>query len=1751
MLEKGLLYFFPCGIVRAGADRVMAEKKWLTNVARCSIPEVISGIWQHLEFDIDLDTYYSTNQSSFGAFKESDPQSNDRKIIFQLYWRLLERIKEEAIKKLSALQKKNKGKNNDDGDDMDNANSKPIQLSSADGIDDDDSIDGSGSDGSDGEDITGGGDDMSDEAEESEEEGKKKKQKGKKKKQIKKKKKTQDSDEEEEYDNEKKFDVYIETKVGTDYDGKGEPKTITGYRFFAVVFDKSLDANKIFADLVTSIISYNKSMIYGRRNRSDDGSNETNSNSNSNDKKEYGRPGMTEQWGLWQTISSRSMLAGLADLYAGVKRAIENLDDVERKALNDNKNPLHATEVFNFGWALHITMKGARPTHKRQTVDNWKGYFRKGKYDGLYELRFPLRKMVYKMQWGDVSPHVIHSKYIPHMDRFSIKVCVSMLSALLEDTKIFAHDDDDDEKDKEAEKSELMEKKITDEKAESDHLKMNAAFQYHTKTVRTIQGYKPFDKKDLATVRWSIVDEILGLKSLRDTIVSCYGPIYVYSKKNMSKIRELNARRNDLPFLKNLNNSVRVTRVMYLLNQQQVFGNYIINCTTGKSAVSPCAKKLLEYAQTHNLYENDFEPEEKYDPTLSTFSDWDAKFYRHLEKTYKLIASFPTASLAYKNSLDAYALHLDRVHNHMITYSKGGSTGKSFAWRLVVKWRIPGTVNWLTYETGRSRATDEEDCNDEIVIFDEFEQAMVDKTGGGNNDKERTFKQLLATNKVCAKVLVIDPTTGKRSTKITYSECITVFFGSTNVSFDLISEAMQRRFQLIVIDEQPHKKRSILEEETTGKASGESTKDVYVANMNKKFHLIQVLVFHVEKLIYLGGLKEVSMDVGNIVILYLSNELMIGGYSEPNPTMYERVMTTARCNSILDAVNKLFFYKGAKYSKKFIDINYLKDLDPLLYCTTEHIMGAISETIDVIIDPLEFMIKQSLRIIHKEAEANEQKYKVVVKSNGEKKVFVTLANTLRFACKGKKTTLAVLISSIIINRFENAKLRPSIEAITQRLDGWTKRQFRAYKYEFARNKKGMLEKPERVYVDIPYTREFKNIAGWDHDYKAYFVDYEFLFPGMGKVLDEKLAEIGKKSSLSDRSFYNHLSITNLEEVINSSIDINSCDAFEQYGVPLPTDGNEPISRDIFARSHTKDEQMELVQLTDEEIKDKSKIEEIHKYMLNHPRYNEIYLDMIRSKRIKTNSNSNNSSTYLLDYHDKYSKLDADMSPDEVVESIFKDILSKRYQLDCRICTTSYIDHPSVRRVLEVEHAKENAEFLLIPVVNSIRDIDKKLLKNIGNYVDPLNEMNIWMLDCDLDTYGFRQRKKAIFWTSDPIDPKVLTDNPMETLLAEEDEPKEDQDGDMLGILNLQENSRDALCISKDSKLLPTGEGQEDGSDMAEDVYEDMVLGENSPRNDPSNIFALSEDEESSDDEGVSQFDRGGLLPGNEDDDYDMDVGYLQGVGLDKLYSDSAKSFGELTERGIKKIYKRLDTFNSDRIFDDVDFDPRLYVISIDENGEPLYHWDIIARDNGGVHVDVFLKDEKRKKKKKTKKHQEQNDEDEKTDWVYVPKDHPISIDDKCAVLKHNVRIYKQIFAHPRVMKDFENRKYYTENIGNSYPKDFLTKTPTTRKDRWMGIKEISKSQDKVKDQMLEDNDIFSFGYKIVMDEQGHKKILENDKIPERLVYNSYSPNKKRSMPGKSNSHCIYSHAYSRRGSYQTQEKGEEEQERKSLSSLWR
>lgn len=1606
------------------------EKKWITNATSCSIPHSIKGVRQYLVMHLDLPTYYGNEPSTFGRLSSNRPNNDDRSVFLHLYWKLLERIKEESVAKLLALQKKNKGAHDGGDGKSDNKHLRPIQMGDG---EDEKMVPIAASDENKDGDSSG---DEAQEVSESEAEKVQLKEDGSKKRG----KGLQLSDSENEDNDEeilldqisnKMMELYIETVPTITYSGIGSPDDISGYRFWSLIFHPQIDANKIFAEMIKKITELNNFLVsggQGKKNRDDNAK-----SSESSPRKFNGRGGMTIQpWEEWKKISTRAQLAAYCDQYKGYQDATANAERNNIVSMEDPSSLISATGMWSYGWAMNNT---SLSTYRRQGIENFDWYIRTNEYDNTSEIRFPMRKLVYKVQMDDISPYVLHTKYLLHTDKQSVSIYIKVLPALLEDPKIFADqlDEKDEVRDEETKKEELSEenRKLKEEKARLDNLR-NTILRKYTNSNVNVKESRKFDAKDLLACKWSIIDQIFGASAtLTDTLTSCYAPLYGESKRNLNKLRVLHTKRASLEFFKKLKNPTRVSRILYMLNQINMLSKYITSCRSDKANLSPSAKAIFNYIETTNLYENNNLPEEKFDLSLTSFATSECRFYQNLEKTYKLINSFPCASLAYKNSLDAYTMHFDRIHNHMITYSESGNTGKSFIWRLLYKhWRIPNTINWLTYESAKARATENHNMNDEVVVFDEIEQALLDKNGGGGNDKERTFKQLLANNKVSAKILTIDQETGKRETKITFSECITLFFGSMNVPFDQMSESMSRRFHQITMSEVPYEDCSILEIETIAQVTDNSGFQVYVGAENRKHHLIQAMTCEIEKMIYVGILSEVSMEVGSVIMLCLSNELMTRGYTEPNPTMYERIITSARFNVIHDAIKRKFFNKGAQYQGKPIEVNQFRDLDPLLYCCCQHIICAIGESIDLVMDPIEHYMKIALRSIHMYNEDGGGKFKKKKFVVGNETIEATDATYLRFGLKYNKKNISTWICQQIALMPE-AEIKPSPAAIEQRLTKWTKRNIRTYDYEFIRGKDGTVtphkEQDNSVKDDSKIhitssTKQTKQVAYWD-EARAYYIHYEFIFPGLSKEYEHQ---------------------------------INM--------------GNE---------------------------------------QLEHPRHHIRYIEGRKNalRQMKPGPEASKLQS-LLAAQDLYARLDSESSPEDVVESILKDILSKKFQLPGRYVFTSERKQHSIRKIIEIPPPSTDARAQLLPVVKAINEINAKILTGVSNYLEDFSKKSFWFLDCDYDSYGMYQRTKLIYITPDPIDPIILKDNSVEDLFKnKKNEKKKKLDSGDSNIISMD--------ISKDSLLFPGGDQSEEEEEEEENILndgsEEVNATDEEPEENPEDKAmkdfersmrmrfkgsSIYEDENMQDETNVVDDDTNAnsaaMIPGDEDRDYDGRFGYYMGIRLDKLYVDDSKTMDKLTENSIRELYIKFDSFDENSVFRDVDFDPQRFIVSTTEDElDPTYHWDCLAKE-GGISVGDWLR----------LRSDPLFDAAKTFTFVFIPEFYQCDEELRSEVLKFNIRTYKMIYTHPYIWDDLENKKYYShlKETSGCYPSLFQT-TMLTRRERWEHTRNIAGDSQTLNEKIGADQ-VYSFGYsKVVNPTTKEEEIRENKYCLQRLVSN--------------------------------------------------
>jgi len=1621
------------------------SKKLTTTVEQCVINKSCKGIKDTLVFHLDLATYYNSDSQCFGNIKEDEKFRTERIIFLQLFLRLLENIKTVANSK-NIDQKRPKKR--DAIEDVAMVDARSLQFQEA-GLGVGDANDPSTAPA----DMVNVSDDEKSMEEDEDCVDR-----------IEKDGELQASDEDDNQDSTATslFEVFIEAIASKDWDGKGAPQNITAYRFWAFNYCDSIDVNMIWSKIVEEAISFNQFLI-DKKKKVDPDSVTVIDEAEDRKQSRRGAPPVTVQpFEQWKRLVSPHQLASLYDQYTGKTTASNRGKYIKETKLSSNLNPLCATEIFSHPWCMRLSKK--KTTYVRQGAQNFAFYARRNEHDGLRELFWPIRKLVYKVLPEDVAVFILLNKYLPHQDKQCQNFCVNILPALLEDPKIFLKDDDLDGQEDVEQMIAKKKKEDADDELEMDLL-LNPLFSEQSNTVSNIQNYKLFDSNGLLACKWELIDHILGLKTLSSTLLSSLGPIYATSTKNRVKLQNIYANRMSFAYLRQLQDVTRVTHIMNRLNRETVFKRYIATCISEKSDISPCGKIMMREAEANKLLLNErfFE---KLDPSLTDGADTECRFSVQLDKVYGLISAHTYGCLAYKNSLDAYNMSFDRVHNNMITYSEGGATGKSFLWGLIEKhFRMKDTVNVVTYESAKSRAVD--GCyNDQVIIFDEIESAIMDKKGGSDGDKERTWKMLLSNNKVSAKILVIDPLTGVRTTKTTFSEQITVFFGSTNKSLNCISDAMGRRFHLIIMDEKPYSRKSITEVRTTEDASVGSNKGVYKTIMNKHHHLVQLLVYHVEKLIYLGGLTEVTMDVANVTLLHVSNELMIHGYVEPNPTMYERIMTTARMNTILEALYKLFFYKGSKYQGKPIEISNLMDLEPYLFCTSQHIVSAIGETIDVLIDPLEYNIRNALRTMHKNFDSNTKKYKVrkgnVLTPNGlYSPEDISIATWLRFKLDRTLDNLCGKILEAIMRAEVTStnRITPSVEAIKTKLLTWTKRRFKCYEYQFDRNlKDDSLVKPERIIMAPPFQKGETTIAIAEEH--CYYIHYEYIYDAQAMEFEAKKSKLDVK-----------------------------------YGVSMG--GTAAGYRGIEDRKKTL-------------MSDEGYMKEIEK-IASVPRYTDRYVSMRKAgidvvtlnlglspeERLQLESKEKE----ILDFQKKYDGLDNDVGPGDFVGKLLVDLLTRKFQVPQRLPFTNYPDHPSVRKILEITQPEHDAAFIILPVVNHISEIDKRILDGIGMFVDTLNTKKYWLLDCDLDTFGIQQRNGATYCTQNPISKTLLSDDPLEKFFQENKKNK-------IGPEPVTKSNGTNL-FSKGSSFIVSerDDGSEDeierfalkeGTNVYEMLQQDTNVYENMySREMEHGIMGLNMGEAYTEgDSDIDDVPAFGFIPGNEDDGYDRVHGYFLGTSLAELYTDDANTVDKLTAGTLKNIYKKLDQFDSNDIFDDINFDIPRFALSTKPNGDTLYHWDVLAKERG-ISVDIW--EEMIKRGTISQSCMEPTDPQT---LVYIPDDMVVDKDLEFKVLKYNVRIYKQVFAHPWVYKDLENRKHYQDQKHyGSYPQCmFYNNIINNRHERWTAINEISKDEKVITQMMLNNNDVHCFGYtRKLDDETGTYEVKENKSVIQRFV----------------------------------------------------
>lgn len=314
-------------------------------------------------------------------------------------------------------------------------------------------------------------------------------------------------------------------------------------------------------------------------------------------------------------------------------------------------------------------------------------------------------------------------------------------------------------------------------------------------------------------------------------------------------------------------------RSKYEEYERDAFMNYEGRCCVPEADISEIGHTILSWGNTPAARE--FRVKHiKFDPSLSTFANMCVRRMEQVDDYLLVSNTHALFFIMMYARLDAYR-HSNGLHFNLFGSGVGG-TSKTYCFDLLEKVSIPGTVEQLTYETLRANAIDR-DNNDTITLMNETpDDMMVNKVGGANTGVS-SFKERLTSLRVTVKLFHQDEATGFRDQRVSKSDCIGVWFGVTNESFDKMDEALLTRFFQAFFTETYREGRDIV-----GLMNANQSMTDEERAKGKRFEtelmVEQLRYFHVEKLIMTGGLPDFDSTCTRVYLRKLMEKLGEQGY---------------------------------------------------------------------------------------------------------------------------------------------------------------------------------------------------------------------------------------------------------------------------------------------------------------------------------------------------------------------------------------------------------------------------------------------------------------------------------------------------------------------------------------------------------------------------------------------------------------------------------------------------------------------------------------------------------------------------------------------------------------------------------------------------------------------------------------------------------------------------------------------------------
>jgi len=351
------------------------------------------------------------------------------------------------------------------------------------------------------------------------------------------------------------------------------------------------------------------------------------------------------------------------------------------------------------------------------------------------------------------------------------------------------------------------------------------------------------------------------------------------------------------------------------------------------------------------------------DPSLSVFANRAVVLLEGYEQYYLISTAHRMMYLIQHARYDAFRRDFGL---HLNCFQAGeGATSKSFLFLLMEQMSIPGTTEVLTYQTGKADAIDG-NRNDICTVCHEAPPGMFHTAKNPNADssQETMFKEKLTSQRVTCKTWYQDESTGKRSARLTKSECIGVWMGATNDAKGDVEEALQTRFFWGNFEQQQRRGRDI-DDCMNGERMMSAEDKAHKARLSEEAKEEQYRVMLVEKAIWTKVIKDVNNTASNILIPRFKSKMSKNSIIRPGPRDWERVKLFARNQAIVTAIERVCNLPGGKHYGKPFDETMLPDLEPFLKVTEEMVLFTLSLFADQFRSPVEHKILNTIWYMEK------------------------------------------------------------------------------------------------------------------------------------------------------------------------------------------------------------------------------------------------------------------------------------------------------------------------------------------------------------------------------------------------------------------------------------------------------------------------------------------------------------------------------------------------------------------------------------------------------------------------------------------------------------------------------------------------------------------------------------------------------------------------------------------------------------------